>query len=203
MKSCDEAHNNPPQPSKPVKRSRIKKACDKCAKLKSKCDYQRPCSQCVRKSSLCEYTREYAGRASISYGPDSTMPHVQTSTEQPERSWLPETAEYDIMTAFARSAENSHDGSTVPEGSVSVGMASPDSLFELPSIDMSNQALTQSGSYLEPNAAYDWNSETLNFDFANFCEPYFEGPSLPMYLSTIVESPHVVRDTGKDHASHS
>jgi len=137
------------------------------------------------------------------YGLDGTMPYVQISTEQPENSWLPETAEYDIMTPFAHSAENSHDGSTVPGESVSVGMPSPDSLSELPSIDMSNQAMAQSGQYLQPDVSCDWNGGALNFDFANFCEPYFEGPSLPMYLSTIVESPNIFRDTGKDYASHS
>ena len=46
------------QGRKPVKATRAKKACDKCASAKVKCDSQEPCGRCRAKSWICEYSRE-------------------------------------------------------------------------------------------------------------------------------------------------
>lgn len=40
------------------KPTRSKKACDRCAQMKLKCDSHEPCSRCKRKSTVCKYTRE-------------------------------------------------------------------------------------------------------------------------------------------------
>lgn len=132
------------------------------------------------------------------------MPSIQPSTEHPENSWLPETAEFDVMASFAHPVDNNHNEGTAPDGSVSVGMASPNTLSELLNMDVNNQAMAQNHLFLQQNSMFDCNGGNLNFDFANFCEPYFEGPSLPMYLSTVVESPNAFCDTGmNDNTSHS
>ena len=38
--------------------TKTKRACDRCARAKAKCDYQVPCSRCNRKSLKCEKTRK-------------------------------------------------------------------------------------------------------------------------------------------------
>ena len=49
--SCSSVHE-------PKRRRRVKRACDKCAALKVKCDYGTPCGRCHGRGSLCEYKRE-------------------------------------------------------------------------------------------------------------------------------------------------
>ena len=39
----------------PRERQRIRQACDRCSKLKTKCDAQSPCSSCVRGDHQCTY----------------------------------------------------------------------------------------------------------------------------------------------------
>lgn len=39
-------------------RTKTKRACDECAKAKTKCNYQMPCDRCHRKSIKCEKTRK-------------------------------------------------------------------------------------------------------------------------------------------------
>ena len=60
LRRCDTQMNptNQSLENAPKQRSRTKKACDQCAKSKSKCDSQDPCSRCSRQQILCQYTRD-------------------------------------------------------------------------------------------------------------------------------------------------
>lgn len=58
IRSCDEAQKTLDREASPAqKQSRTKKACNRCAKSKMRCDSQQPCQRCKQKSLSCEYTR--------------------------------------------------------------------------------------------------------------------------------------------------
>ncbi len=60
LRRCDKNPTVPNESSEmiPKHRPRTKKACDECAKSKSRCDSQDPCSRCSRQHVPCKYTRD-------------------------------------------------------------------------------------------------------------------------------------------------
>jgi hypothetical protein len=44
--------------SERAKRTRVKRACDRCARLKVKCDYESPCQRCAQKELSCTTSRD-------------------------------------------------------------------------------------------------------------------------------------------------
>ncbi|KAG4431543.1 hypothetical protein IFR05_012978 [Cadophora sp. M221] len=80
LKGCNQTalHLNDKPAKPPTKRPRVKRACDRCAQVKSKCDYQMPCSRCCGKQLPCQYTREtdpqlrliYSVENEVSQSPD-------------------------------------------------------------------------------------------------------------------------------------
>ena len=45
------------QAANTLPQTRTKRACDRCAKSKLRCNYQRPCGRCTTKKLVCEFTR--------------------------------------------------------------------------------------------------------------------------------------------------
>ncbi|CZR53621.1 uncharacterized protein PAC_03501 [Phialocephala subalpina] len=79
LKGCQQNRNH--QAGRPttetVKRKRVKRACDRCAQLKTRCTYGNPCERCSAKGLNCEYRREASLELRLLYGLDKTT----TSTE--------------------------------------------------------------------------------------------------------------------------
>lgn len=59
LRNCSQAQLSAPgSGSLPQGQQRSKKACDRCAQAKRKCDTQEPCGRCARGNLVCTYSRE-------------------------------------------------------------------------------------------------------------------------------------------------
>lgn len=75
------------------RRRRVKRACDRCAILKVKCDYGSPCGRCRSRVSSCEYRRETNSDLRLIYkiGDKAPADDQRVSLEQASSSELPES----------------------------------------------------------------------------------------------------------------
>ena len=103
LRRCENHLNFPIESSErsPQQRRRTKKACDQCAKSKSKCDFQDPCSRCSGQLVECQYTRDgpldlYSPYRIMNSGPSSPA-HKCASPPPVESPIPPDGKEPDIF----------------------------------------------------------------------------------------------------------
>jgi hypothetical protein len=198
LKGCEIGLNDPScQPPKPARRPRIKKACDRCAKLKSKCDNKKQCNQCTHKSIVCHYTRDDSNSSSHSMESAAEAPiqrNKPINSDNAMEQWQPQDEDFAMSEAY-------HSLKSLP-GQVSHQLASysdiptaelPSSLvdanFLSPAINSHNPP-AQGMGYLNNGMCYDFESIPLDPDLTNFCETYTDG--LLTYWNTIPESPESI-----------
>ena len=163
----------------------MKRACDRCAKLKIKCDFQKPCENCTNGSLSCEYTRGKSSARGPMCAPEiSEAPDRQrTLVRSGETSQLP------IQELDTREAPDTPFYSTAMDTlSIAPFESSSWQLY----IDLLNVDYTNNLQSLPPQQSFEQhgfgglNNTQLDFDLTTIYDF-----NVPFYLSNIGSSSFV------------
>ena len=176
------------------KRTRTKRACDSCARAKSKCDGQEPCGHCSHHSFQCSYTRDAPVDLYKSYSIEHANP--SSSVRDPTRRSTEASSQTPSGTDFVDVHATSSTGSNDLRGNLTDNSSQhSEPVFVERNIFDSDATQLSAGAALQPqpllknqDGVGNIDLDTMMMDFDFLMEPAFDVNSAGFGLETLPRS---------------